>query len=50
MLLEKSINYILYQFGALDQYLADQGKENIRLSLKSELKNILENKRILKEL
>lgn len=40
-LLQKSINYILYQFNELDLYLKDTAKENIRLSLKDELKNIL---------
>lgn len=40
-LLQKSINYILYQFNELDNYLKDTSKENIRLSLKDELKNIL---------
>lgn len=41
-LLQKSINYILYQFNELDIYLKDTAKENIRLSLKDELKNILQ--------
>lgn len=49
-LLDKSINYILYQFSNLDQYLKDQGKENVRLSLKAELETILEQKKILKSL
>ncbi len=41
ILLKKSINYILYQFNELDNYLKSAGKENIRVSLKDELKNIL---------
>lgn len=49
-LLEKSIDYILYQFSSLDQYLKDQGKENVRLNLKNELQSILEQKKILKNL
>ena len=49
LLLEKSINYILYQFSDLDAYLAAQGKENIRLTLKQELQTILEQRKILKE-
>ena len=49
LLLEKSINYILYQFSDLDDYLATQGKENIRLTLKQELQTILEQRKILKE-
>jgi FixJ family two-component response regulator len=40
-LLSKSINYILYQFSDLDSYLKSVGKENIRLSLKEELKTII---------
>ena len=48
-LLEKSINYILYQFDDLDKYLQSQGKDNIRLALKAELKVILEQRKILKK-
>ncbi len=40
-LLNKSVNYILYQFSDLDGYLKSQGKENIRITLKEELKNII---------
>lgn len=47
-LLEKSINYILYQFSDLDLYLKSQGKENVRLTLKAELQTILEQRKILK--
>jgi len=49
-LLQKSINYIIYQFSDLDQYLKDQGKEALRQSLKIDLKNILEQQKTLKEL
>lgn len=49
-LLEKSINYILYQFSDLDEYLKSQGKENVRLTLKVELQTILEQRKILKEI
>lgn len=49
-LLHKSINYILYQFADLDNYLKEQGKETLRQSLKSELTNILEQQKILKQL
>lgn len=48
-LLEKSINYMMYQFSDLDEYLKSQGKENIRLSLKNELQIILEQRKFLKE-
>ncbi len=54
-LLNKSINYILYQFSDLDSYLKQIGKENIRVTLKEELKNIIriqneltEKKKLLK--
>ena len=40
-LLQKSINYILYQFSDLDMFLKESGKENMRLSLKNELKSII---------
>lgn len=40
-LLNKSINYMLYQFSDLDSYLKQAGKENVRLALKEELKNII---------
>jgi FixJ family two-component response regulator len=48
-LLEKSINYIIYQFNDLDEFLKSQGKESMRLSLKNELQVILEQRKILKE-
>ncbi len=47
-LLEKSINYILYQFSDLDKYLQVQGKESVRMTLKKELQTILEQKKVLK--
>ena len=49
-LLQKSINYILYQFSDLDQYLKEQGKESLRASLKQELTNILNQQKKLKAL
>jgi FixJ family two-component response regulator/HPt (histidine-containing phosphotransfer) domain-containing protein len=49
-LLEKSINYIIYQFNDLDNYLKLQGKESVRISLKHELQTILEQKKNLKNL
>ncbi|MDD4973550.1 MAG: response regulator [Bacteriovorax sp.] len=49
-LLEKSINYILYQFSDLDEYLKSTGKESLRQGLKAELKVILEQKKILKDI
>jgi CheY-like chemotaxis protein len=47
-LLEKSVDYILYQFSDLDKYLEASGKENIRNTLKIELETILEQKKIIK--
>lgn len=49
-LLNKSIDYILYQFSDLDEFLKSQGKENIRVTLKDELKKILDQKKLLKQL
>ena len=49
-LLNKSINYILYQFSDLDNYLASQGKDNVRKTLREDLEMILEQRRILKEI
>ena len=47
-LLNKSINYILYQFSDLDNFLKEHGKENVRASLKNELASLLELKRQFK--
>jgi chemotaxis protein histidine kinase CheA len=46
-LLEKSINYILYQFTDLDLYLKSQGKEGIRSALKKDLQSILEQRKLI---
>lgn len=40
-LLNRSINFILYQFNDLDNYLQQKGKETLRTSLKEELYMIL---------
>lgn len=40
-ILNRSINYIMYQFSDLDNFLKETGKENVRLALKEELKGIL---------
>lgn len=48
-LLDKSINFILYQFSDIDQFLKSQGRENVRLTLKNELQVILELRKILKK-
>lgn len=50
LLIEKSINYILYQFSDLDEFLKSQGKENIRVTLKAELQILLEQRKILKDI
>lgn len=49
-LLEKSVNYILYQFTDLDLYLKSQGKEGIRTALKKDLQYILEQRKALTNL
>ncbi len=49
-LLEKSINYILYQFNELDEYLATMGKDDQRILLRNELKHIMDSKKLLKKL
>lgn len=49
-LLQKSINYILYQFSDLDQYLKEQGRESLRQSLKADLSMILEQQKKLRTL
>lgn len=46
-LLNRSLNFILYQFNDLDNYLQKEGKESLRQNLKSELKNILKLKKTL---
>lgn len=49
-LLNKSIDYILYQFSDLDAYLEKEGKDSIRMALKKDLEIILEQKKLLKKL
>ena len=49
-LLKDKDKYILYQFSDLDDFLASQGKENIRISLKNELQMILEQRQILRSI
>lgn len=46
-LLNKSLNYILYQYNDLDQFLMESGKHSIRDAMREELKNILKQKKIL---
>ncbi len=48
-LLNKSINYILYQFNDLDKYLESQGKSSLRKSLRHELQELLQLKKSLKK-
>jgi CheY-like chemotaxis protein len=48
-LLEKSVDYIMYQFSDLDKYLESTGQENIRRTLKIELENLLEQKRVMRK-
>ncbi len=46
-LLNKSINYILYQFNDLDKYLEQQGRHTVRKSLRLELQELLKLKKSL---
>jgi chemotaxis protein histidine kinase CheA len=46
-LVEKSVNYILYQFTDLDLYLKSQGKDGIRTALKKDLQSILEQRKAI---
>ena len=48
-LLNKSINYILYQFNDLDSFLESQGKNTIRQSLRTELQELLTLKKSLSQ-
>ncbi len=49
-LLNKSINFIMYQFSDLDKYLQSTGQEQIRKMMNEDLKNILEVRRQIKKL
>lgn len=49
-LLNQSINFVLFQYSDLDNFLKEQGKEDLRQSIHNELKNLLDSKRKLKEL
>ena len=49
-LLNKSLNYIMYQYNDLDQFLKEQGKESVRSMMRNELKNIIEQKKMLSSL
>ena len=49
-LVDKSINYILYQFSDLDEYLVQNNKHLIRDSLKEEFEALLSQRKKLKEM
>jgi DNA-binding response OmpR family regulator/HPt (histidine-containing phosphotransfer) domain-containing protein len=49
-LLNKSINYILYQYNDLDKFLLEHGKISVRDAMRAELKKILDQKKILAKL
>lgn len=49
-LINQSINFIFYQFSDIDHLLKSQGKEAIRQSIEGELKNLLGQRRKLKQL
>lgn len=48
-LLQRSVNYMLYQFSDLDDFLVKANKNSVRDSLKSELKNIINETKKLKK-
>lgn len=48
-LLNRSLNFILYQFTDLDEYLKQKGQEDIREIMNKELKKLLEARRLLKQ-
>lgn len=48
--INQSINFIFYQFSDIDSLLKSQGKEAIRQSIEEELKNLLAQRRELKQL
>jgi FixJ family two-component response regulator len=49
-LLNRSINFIMYQFSDLDEFLVEKGKHELRAMMKADLANILEARRKLKGL
>lgn len=44
-LIEKAYRLLLYQYSDLDKYLKDKGREVVRLTLKSEVKNITKTRK-----
>ncbi len=48
-LIDRSIKFILYQFSDLDEFLKATGKESVRITLKSELENLLQMRRELRQ-
>lgn len=44
-LIEKSYRLLLYQYSDLDKYLKDKGREMVRMTLKSEIKDITKNRK-----
>jgi len=47
-LLTRSVKLLMYQFSDLDDFLASQGKNEIRANIKSEIENLLELRKRLK--
>lgn len=48
-ILERAINYMMYQFGDLDDYLKSEKKEIVRQTLRDDLRKILDLRNELKE-
>ena len=49
-LLNRSLNLIMYQFHDLDEYLKNQGKDDIRKIINTELDVIIRGRRLLREI
>lgn len=49
-LLNRSIDFIMYQFSDLDSFLEQKGKDRLRISLRDELQTILEMRKQLKDI
>lgn len=47
-LFEKTLNLLMYQYSDLETYLAQQGKEDIKNTMRKELDNLLKQRRLLR--
>lgn len=49
-LLNSSINLIMYQYSDIDSYLQQQGREDVRNTLKKEIENLIEQRRKIRSM